>query len=132
MTAISNGGTGLDTGAAVYADVPLDYLDTGRELPGITAQSSGAAVEQHETGSAAPVEPDGLSEAFDGAFALLVEHQEGDRTRRRLVVSLAAAERARRRAEERGQRCRVAIVRLSIVAELDRAPLAGGDASWPG
>lgn len=132
MTETSNGGTGLDSGAAAYADVPLDYLDTGRERPSIAPQFSPGAPLHAKAGPDTPADVDELSEAFEGAFALLVEHEDGTRTRRRLVVSLAAAERARRRAEDRGQRCRVAIVRLSILAELERAPAGGGDASWRG
>lgn len=129
---MSGGGTGLDSGAAVYADIPLDYLDTGRDQPTVTPQSNADTPSPGVLDAREPEQAPGVSEAFDRAFALLIEHGEGGRTRRRLVVSLAAADRARRRAEERGQWCRVAVVRLSVVAELERDPVGGGDTSCPG
>lgn len=136
MTANNDDGPGVDSGAAIYADSTLDYLDTGRDhmtrLAVAPESSRDAPLAAEPTGGGVVPFEDELVEAFQGAYALVVEVGESGQLRRRLVMSLAAAERARRRAEDRGQHCRVALVRLQLVAELARAPRAGGEAQCPG
>lgn len=60
-------------------------------------------------------------EHFDGAYAVVVELNR-DRYRRKLFLTLGAAERAAKRARSAGHDAEVLLVRLQPVAPIDPAP----------
>lgn len=59
-----------------------------------------------------PTDADAYANHIDGCFAVVVE-SPGDRYRRRLYLSLAAAEKAAQRARKRGQRVKVVLAVLT-------------------
>lgn len=102
-------GPELDAGAAAYEVGRFDYHDTARADHRVSPEPARGPI-------TVPVDPS-VWGPLGGVYVILVQ-LPGGRSRRRVFLTLAAAEKCARRARERGEHARLVLCRISPAGEV--------------